>query len=98
LKKLTLICVFPLFFYERRFVVNNFHPESLLKIAKQKTQEEVDNCLVWKLSNGFSARRLLFSLGAWMVARGEKLQSRYAAPLPTNQMVLTHHKTRRIGV
>ena len=78
--------------------MNNFHPESLLKIAKQKTQEEVDNCLVWKLSNGFSARRLLFSLGAWMVVRGERLQSRYAAPLLTNQMVLTHHKTRRIGV
>ena len=77
--------------------MNNFHPESLLKIAKQKTQEEVDNCLAWKLSNGFSARRLLFSLGAWMVARGERLQS-YAAPLQTNQMVLTHHKARRIGV
>jgi hypothetical protein len=78
--------------------VNNFHPESLLMIAKQKTQEEVDRCLAWKLSRGFSSRRFLFSLGAWMVARGERLQSRYAAPLQTNQMVLTHHKTRRIGV
>ncbi len=78
--------------------MNNFHPESLLMIAKQKTQEDVDNCLAWKLSSGFSARRLLFSLGAWMVVSGEKLQVRHALPLQTNQMVLTHHKTRRIGV
>lgn len=55
--------------------MNNFHPESLLVVAKQKTQEEVDHCLEWKRSNGFSARRLLFVLGAWMVASGQKLQS-----------------------
>ena len=55
--------------------MNNFHPESLLIVAKQKTQEEVDYCLAWKRSKGFSARRLLFALGAWMVASGQKLQA-----------------------
>ena len=55
--------------------MNNFHPESLLMVAKQKTQEDVDNFLEWKRSEGFSTRRILFSLGAWMVASGEKLQA-----------------------
>lgn len=55
--------------------MNNFHPESLLIVAKQKTQEEVDYCLAWKRSQGFSARRLLFALGAWMVASGQRLQA-----------------------
>ncbi len=53
--------------------MNNFHPESLLVIAKQKVQEEVASCLAWKLSNGFSAKGFLYSLGTWMVVRGEKL-------------------------
>ncbi|NOT04408.1 MAG: hypothetical protein HOP27_07385 [Anaerolineales bacterium] len=78
--------------------MNDFHLESLLVIAKQKAQEEVDNCLAWKLSNGFSTRRFLYSLGAWMVTSGEKLQARHALPLQTSQMAFTRGKTKKIGI
>ena len=77
--------------------MNNFHPESLLVLAKQRTQEEVDGCLAWKLSSGFSTRRLLFSLGAWMVVSGEKLQARHALPLQTGQMAFSRGKARKVG-
>ena len=78
--------------------MNDFHPENLLLLAKQKNQEDVDNCLAWKLSNGFSTRRFLYSLGAWMVASGEKLQARHALPLQTSQMAFTRDKTKKIGI
>jgi len=75
--------------------VNNFHPENLLLLAKKKNQEDVDNCLAWKLSNGFSTKRLLFALGAWMVTSGEKLQDRYAMPLQTNQLRFLQDKAKK---
>jgi hypothetical protein len=78
--------------------VNDFHPENLLLLAKQKNQEDVDNCLAWKLSSGFSTRRFLFSLGAWMVASGEKLQVRHALPVQTGQMVFSNGKARKVGL
>ncbi len=78
--------------------MNDVHPENLLLLAKQKNQEDVDNSLAWKLSHGFSIRRLLFTLGAWMVASGEKLQARHVLPLQTSQVAFTRGKTKKIGI
>lgn len=78
--------------------MNDFDPEDLLGIAKHKTQEEVANGLAWKLSHGFSTRRFLFALGAWMVASGEKMKARHAPPLFPDQMGLLLNKTRKHGV
>lgn len=75
--------------------MNDFYPENLLLLAKQKNQEDVDSSLAWKLSNGFSARRLMFALGVWMVTSGEKLQGRYAVPLQTNQLGFLQNKARK---
>ncbi|MBI5945088.1 MAG: hypothetical protein HY864_12020 [Chloroflexi bacterium] len=74
--------------------MNDFHPDSLLELAKQKTQQDVANCLAWKRSQGFSTRRLLFALGAWMVANGEKLQARSSLPLQKSQLGFSQDKAR----
>lgn len=74
--------------------MNNFHPESLLVVAKQKIQEDVADSLAWKRSQGFSARRWLVILGAWMVENGEKLQMRNSAQSQANQMGFSQNKAR----
>ena len=74
--------------------MNNFHPESILVVAKLRNHEDVAYCLSRKSSHGNSAKRWLVILGSWMVACGEKLQARYAAPLQTNQNGLLQNKAR----
>jgi hypothetical protein len=53
--------------------MNNSHPESLLVIAKQKTQEAVDNCLAWQLC-------IRFLPGGWMAAS-------YVGPSQTDRLI-----------
>ncbi len=72
--------------------MNNFHPESLLVVAKQKIQEDVANSLAWKHLQGFSVRRGLVILGAWMVENGEKLQTRNSTQ--RRQISWVFHKTK----
>ncbi len=74
--------------------MNDFHPQSLLELAKQKSQGDIANRLAWKRSQGFSTRRLLFALGAWMVASGEKLQARSSMPLQKKQLGFSQNKAR----
>ncbi len=77
--------------------MNNFDPEDLLSIAKQKTHEEVTNSLDWKLSHGFSTRRFLLALGGWMVVNGKRIQARHAASLLSTQVSFLQNKTRKHG-
>lgn len=77
--------------------MNNFYPEDLLAIAKQRAQEEVANCLDRKPLLGKSFNRWLVVLGGWMVARGEKMQARQDASLQSNQMTFLRNKTRKFG-
>ena len=71
--------------------MNNFHPESLLAIAKQRSQAEVDWCLSESPLFGNVAQRWLVALGVWMVACGEKLQSLRPVSLQT-KLVISHNK------
>jgi len=73
--------------------MNNFDPEDLLAIAKQKAQDEVDNGLTQESLLGKTFDRFLVALGRWMVARGEKMQTRQAALLQSNLRI----KTRKFG-
>ncbi len=75
--------------------MNNFQPESLLVIAKQMNQEDVDHALAWKAAHGFSTRRLLFSLGAWMVASGEKLKTHNAEAQQVTQLDFLQNRPRK---
>ncbi|MBI5351961.1 MAG: hypothetical protein HZB50_04920 [Chloroflexi bacterium] len=71
--------------------MNNFHPESLLAIAKQRSQAEADWCLTESPLLGNVAQHLLSSLGSWMVARGQKLQSLQNEALQT-KLTISHNK------
>lgn len=77
--------------------MNNFHTEDLLEMAKQRNQEEVVSQLVWKAiqSSSTNDNRWLAALGAWMVAKGEKLQARYASSLQTNQLAFSQGKAKK---
>jgi len=77
--------------------MNNFDPEDLLGIAKQKTQEEVTSSLAWKLAHGFSTRRFFLALGGWMVINGKRIQARHAASLLSTQVSFLQNKTRKHG-
>ena len=77
--------------------MNNFEPEDLLEVAKQKSQESVTDSLAWKLSRGFSTRRLLRSVGVWMVARGKKMQALPTAPSLSDQISFLQNKTKKLG-
>jgi hypothetical protein len=65
--------------------MNNLHTEDLLNWAKQEYQKYLDLRLSMKARQNSKFNLWLASLGAWMVARGEKLQARYAGSLKTNQ-------------
>jgi hypothetical protein len=79
--------------------MNNFTPEYLLELSKQKIQEEIAvHDLAQKTMRGSSSKRWLITLGTWMVASGEKLQARNAASLQTDQLEFSQDKTRKAGV
>jgi len=79
--------------------MNNFTPEHLLELSKQKIQEEIAvHHLAQKAMQGSSSKRWLITLGTWMVASGEKLQARNAASLQTDQLEFSQDKTRKAGV
>lgn len=70
--------------------MNDFHEDDLLDLAKEKNQVEINSRLARKASHGISFNdRWLAVLGVWMVARGERLQARYAASLRANQLELS---------
>jgi hypothetical protein len=65
--------------------MNNFQTDDMLNLAKEKNQEDVESQLFLKATqvNGI---RWLAALGAWMIAKGEKMQARYTAPLRSNPL------------
>ena len=78
--------------------MNNFTPEHLLELSKQKIQEEIAvHHLAQKTMRGSSSKRWLITLGTWMVASGEKLQARNAASLQTDQLEFSQDKARKTG-
>ena len=77
--------------------MNNFQTNDLLDMAKDKNQEDVDSQLFLKAtqSPSFNGTRWLAGLGAWMVARGEKLQARYTTSLRSNQLGFSQTKAKK---
>ncbi|MBM3181278.1 MAG: hypothetical protein FJZ86_13105 [Chloroflexi bacterium] len=77
--------------------MNNFQTEDLLELAKERNHKDVDSQLAWKTMQGtsFNRYRWLAALGAWMVAKGEKLQARYTATLQTNQLGYSQGKAKK---
>jgi len=79
--------------------MNNFYPEDLLEIAKQRTQREIAaSQSAKKTRQTFFSKRLLGTLGTWMVASGEKLQALNAKSLQTNQREFSQNKTKKARV
>ncbi len=73
--------------------MNNFSPEDLLEIAKQRTQREITaSQLARKTRHVSFSKSLLGTLGTWMVASGEKLQAINAEPSQTNQLGFSQNK------
>lgn len=66
--------------------MNDLHPEDMLILAKQSYQRNFELLLSMKARQNSTFNHWLASLGAWMVARGEKLQARYTESLKTNQL------------
>lgn len=75
--------------------MNNFHTDNLLEMAKEKNQEDVDSQAVWKATQGSSSNRWLASLGGWMIAKGEKLRTRYAATVQANPLSLSQTQIKK---
>lgn len=76
--------------------MNNFSPEDLLEIAKKRTQQEILTSQLARNTRQVSfSKRALGTLGAWMVAGGEKLQALNAESLQTNQLVFSHDKPKK---
>ena len=76
--------------------MNNFSPEDLLEIAKQRTQREIlASQLAQKTRQASFSKRLLGTLGIWMIASGEKLQALNAESSQTNQLSFSQNKTRK---
>lgn len=65
--------------------MNDLHTDDLLYLLKQEYRKNFDLRLSMKDRKHFTLDHWLASLGVWMVARGEKLQARYAGTLRTNQ-------------
>jgi hypothetical protein len=65
--------------------MNDLHTDHLLYLVKQEYQKNFDVRLSMKAGKNSTFDHWLASLGAWMIARGEKLQARYAGSLRTNQ-------------
>lgn len=66
--------------------MNHLHTEDLLYLAKRQYQRDFEIRLSMRAGQDSTFDLWLASLGAWMVARGEKLQARYAESLKTNQL------------
>ncbi len=66
--------------------MNELHTEYQLMLAKQEYQRAFEIRLSMKARQSNTFNLWLASLGAWMVARGEILQARYAESMKTNQL------------
>ena len=76
--------------------MNNFYPEHLLEIARQRTQREIlASQLARKTRQVSSSKRWLGTLGTWMVASGEKLQALNAETLQTKQLRFSQDKAKK---
>jgi hypothetical protein len=77
-------------------IMNNFYPEHLLEIAKQRTQREiVASQLAQKTRQVSSSKLWLGTLGTWMVVSGEKLQALNAESSRTNQLGFSQNKAKK---
>ena len=74
--------------------MNNFQTDELLNMAKDKNQEDVDSQLFLNATQP-KGLHWLFSLGAWMVAKGEKMQARYTTSLLPNQLEFPLNKVKK---
>ncbi|MBE0669327.1 MAG: hypothetical protein IH588_01960 [Anaerolineales bacterium] len=74
--------------------MNNFQTDDLLNMAKEKNQEDVDSQLFLKATQ-LNGTRWLAALGAWMVAKGEKIQARYTTSLRPNRLGLPLNKIKK---
>lgn len=74
--------------------MNNFQTDDLLDMAKKKNRDDVNSRISLKAGKNSSSdrNRWLAALGIWMVVKGERLQTRYATSLPTNQLELGNSK------
>ena len=76
--------------------MNNFCPEQLLEIAKHRTQREMfASQAARKTGKVSTAKRLLGTLGTWMVAGGEKLQALNTEALQTNQLRFSQDNSKK---
>ena len=76
--------------------MNNFTPEDLLEIAKQRAQREIlASQLARKTRRVSFSNRLLGTLGIWMIASGEKLQALNAESSQTNKLGFSQNKAKK---
>ena len=76
--------------------MNDFYPEDLLKIARQRTQREIAASLLAQKTRQVSfSKRLLGTLGIWMIASGEKLQALNVESSQTNQLGFSQNKAKK---
>lgn len=77
--------------------MNNFQTDDLLRMAKEKNQEDVDSQFFLNVAQkaSFNGTRLLAALGTWMVAKGEKMQARYTSSLRGNQMSFPLNRVKK---
>lgn len=79
--------------------MNNFSTQDLLVLAKQKNQKELlASQLIKNSGQVSSSKRLLRTLGTWMVASGEKLQALNADPTQLNQLGFSQNKASKAKV
>lgn len=74
--------------------MNNFQTDDMLNLAKEKNQEDIESQLFLNATQP-KGLHWLFSLGAWMVAKGEKMQARYTTSLRSTQLGFPLHKAKR---
>lgn len=75
--------------------MNDLHTEDLLFLARQEYQRDFDLRLSMRARQNSTFNLWLASLGAWMVARGEKLQARYTESVKTNQLESLKPKSKK---
>lgn len=76
--------------------MNNFYTEDLLEIAKKRNQRDIlASQLPRNTAQVSFAKRALGTLGAWMVAGGERLQALNAESLRTNQLLFSQDKPKK---
>ena len=77
--------------------MNDFYTEDLLEVAKQKAQRKVTDAQSSRKDHKVSLTKLLLgTLGTWMVAGGEKLQSLNAEALQANQLKFSQNKAGKV--